>query len=225
MSGKVLVVDDQKSILLYIQAILSSEGYNVTCASSGEEALELYKKENYDLVISDAIMPPGMNGYDLIQNIKAYKETAIVVLLTGKREKEDVLKGIEAGADDYVVKPVDPQLLLMKVQKLVPKNNKPVQMVSSILTEQVQAKGLLEIRRVSEMGLDLYSEVSLNPGKKLILNSPTFEDLGLNDIAVRVDEVESKGAGFYIKATFVGLSEKQMAPLRVWIRNQNLKAA
>lgn len=225
MSGKILLVDDQKSILLYIQAILSSEGYSVVSASSGEEAFTLFKQGNFDLVISDAIMPPGMNGYELIQKLKMEKPDIPVVLLTGKREKEDVLRGIQAGADDYAVKPVDPQLLIMKIQKLLPDVTALASMVSSKIKEDVSVRGLMQIVSISEMGVELFSDFPLEKGRKLTLNCPTFDSLGLNEVTIRLDEAEKSADGFLIKATFVGLSEKQLGPLRVWIRNRHLKAA
>lgn len=226
MSGRVLLVDDQKSILLHIKAILSSEGYNVVIASSGEEAFTLIQQaEAFDLVISDAIMPPGMDGYQLIKKIKTFNSKTPVILLTGKREKEDVIKGIQAGADDYIVKPVDPQLLIMKVQQIAPISKGQFEIVSASLNEEAEAKGLIQIQNISEMGVEVFADVPLIVGKKIVLNSLTLEKIGLVDVSVRVDQVDPVLSGYVAKATFVGLTEKQLSPLRLWIRNKNMRAA
>src|SRR5688572_26828558 len=108
--ARVLVVDDQKSVLMTLEALLAKEGHLVSSCLNAADALSKLQEENFDLLVTDAIMPGGETGYALIRTIRSHpKLTDLpVILVTGKREREDVERGLLAGTDDYVVKPVDP---------------------------------------------------------------------------------------------------------------------
>lgn len=124
-SGKerILVVEDMPDNLLVLQATLEHEGYNVLTASDSEEALDLLQKgaNNVDLVLSDVMMP-GLSGYDLCRCLRCDPKFSHlpVVLITAKRVNEkDVLLGMNVGADDYLVRPIDPNLLNKKLRLLL----------------------------------------------------------------------------------------------------------
>ena len=117
MKEKILVVDDEKDILELIEFNLTSNGYNVTTTTSGEEALELIKKNEYDLVVLD-IMLPGIDGLDICKIIKADKQKSHIpiIMVTAKTEEVDRVTGFEIGADHYVTKPFSPRELLAIVK-------------------------------------------------------------------------------------------------------------
>lgn len=116
---KILLVDDDPRIRSLVAATLGKE-YVVLHASSGEEALRLVKEEKPDLVLLD-IMMPGMDGYEVCFQIKSSPETRqiAVVMLTAKAERDEILKGFEAGADDYFTKPFSPRALLEKISQIL----------------------------------------------------------------------------------------------------------
>ncbi len=118
MSGqRILAVEDHEPLLAAIQGILEGEGYTVFTATDGEQALQMMEEACPDLVVAD-IMMPRMDGYAFYEAIRARPEWVPIpfIFLTAKAEKEDVLKGKDLGAEDYLTKPFDPQELLVAVR-------------------------------------------------------------------------------------------------------------
>lgn len=117
MKEKILVVDDEKDILELIDYNLTRNGYRVKTVTSGEEALELIKENDYDLIILD-LMLPGVDGFDICKIIKADKQKANIpiVMVTAKADEADKVAGLEIGADHYVTKPFSPRELLAIVK-------------------------------------------------------------------------------------------------------------
>src|SRR5579871_3525073 len=107
MSAKILIVDDTPMNLKLIGDLLTSRGYSVCTAANGEEALAKIASEKPDLVVLD-IMMPGLSGYDVCRKIRENPATALlpVVLATSLDPNQERVKGIEAGADDFLSKPV-----------------------------------------------------------------------------------------------------------------------
>ncbi len=103
MAKKVLVVDDEKLIVKGIRFSLMQDGMEVDCAYDGEEALEMVRGREYDIILLD-IMLPKMNGLEVCQTIREFSDVPIV-MLTAKGEDMDKILGLEYGADDYITKP------------------------------------------------------------------------------------------------------------------------
>jgi len=118
MSGQhILVVEDHESLLTAIRDILEEEGYTVSIATDGLEALQLMEEVRPDLVVAD-IMMPRMDGHTLYKEIRARTEWVTIpfIFLTAKAGRADVLYGKELGAEDYLTKPFDPQELVVAVR-------------------------------------------------------------------------------------------------------------
>ena len=103
MAKKVLVVDDEKLIVKGIRFSLEQDGMEVDCAYDGEEALEMAKTNQYDIILLD-IMLPKMDGFEVCQQIRDFS-TVPIVMLTAKGDDMDKILGLEYGADDYITKP------------------------------------------------------------------------------------------------------------------------
>ncbi len=113
MAKRILVVDDDEMVLMALDELLKPEGYEVQTVTSGTEALQKLDQGGYDLLVLDVIMPE-MDGYELCERIREkekYKETP-VIFLTAKSRDEDRAKGLEAGANLYLSKPISPDKLL-----------------------------------------------------------------------------------------------------------------
>ncbi|MBI5199275.1 MAG: response regulator [Nitrospirae bacterium] len=117
MAQKILIVDDDQTILKVEEYNLRKAGYEVITAGNGEEAIKKVQEEKPDLVILDVRMPL-MDGYEVCQRIREnrIKSHIPVLMLSVKKETEDKVKGLKTGADDYIVKPFDPQELLARVE-------------------------------------------------------------------------------------------------------------
>ncbi|HJW15578.1 MAG TPA: response regulator [Flavisolibacter sp.] len=126
MEKKLLIVDDEAHIRMLIEQTLEEledEGVNFLMAENGEQALEIIQSENPQLVFLDVMMPK-MNGMEVCRRVK--KELSIdvyIVLLTAKGQELDRLKGQEVGADLYMTKPFDPEVILAKAREVLELSN------------------------------------------------------------------------------------------------------
>ncbi|HEY5503083.1 MAG TPA: response regulator [Candidatus Anoxymicrobiaceae bacterium] len=116
---KILVVDDDPTMVKLINVNLKLNNYSVVEATSGEQALDVLESDVLDLVVLD-IMMPGVDGWEVLKRIRGNTETQEmpVILVTAKTQDSDVIRGWELGADEYVIKPFNP-LLLVEVIKMV----------------------------------------------------------------------------------------------------------
>ena len=121
---KILVVDDDPNILELVNIHLSQAGYTVMKAENGMEALDLLNEDLPDLAVVDVMMP-GMDGYELTKRLRSEMDIP-VLLLTAKGELEDKEKGFLAGSDDYVVKPFEPKELLFRINAILRRYDKAV---------------------------------------------------------------------------------------------------
>ena len=128
MSKKILIADDEPDILEIIRFNLEKEGYLVVTAKNGIEAMEVARKTLPDLVILD-IMMPGRNGWEVCQLLRTMPEfrQTLIIFLTALSSEESEIKGLESGADDYLTKPIRPNVLVSKVNALFRrlKNDEP----------------------------------------------------------------------------------------------------
>ncbi|WP_421382907.1 response regulator transcription factor [Bacillus salacetis] len=110
----ILVVDDEKDMVLLLNSYLKAHDYSVLSAGNGREAVDVLKKESVDLVLLD-IMMPVMNGLEAAKEIRTFSEVPII-FLTAKGNEDDRVTGLKIGADDYVVKPFSPKELLARIE-------------------------------------------------------------------------------------------------------------
>ena len=117
---KILLVDDEPDILEIVGYNLAQEGYKIVKATNGKEAIAMAKKELPHLILLDVMMPV-MDGIEACENIRKIPELSnvIITFLTARSEEYSQLAGIDAGADDYIAKPIKPKLLVSKVKALL----------------------------------------------------------------------------------------------------------
>ncbi|MEK2690280.1 response regulator [Bdellovibrio sp. GT3] len=229
--ANILIVDDQKSILMTLEALLTSDGHAVVQATNAIDAVHHLTQEKFDLVITDAIMPGGSDGYALTRTIRKQPHLGKlpVILLTGKREKSDVEKGLEAGVNDYIIKPIDPDMLLAKVRTIVASSSQSATAFSEVAVA-IKAEWEIknEIVAVSEMGFTMHSSVPMPLGKILRIKSSIFNEIGIEPVAIRIDSCEDLNPienAWKIHGHFVGIAEKELTPLRLFIRSKQSKAS
>ena len=121
----ILLIEDDASFGYILSEYLQMQDFTVDWAKSGEDGLALLKKKVYDLSIVD-IMLPGMNGFEVADKIRGSANDIPFVFLSAKSLKIDKLKGYRAGAEDYITKPVDEELLVAKIRTLIKRTKKTV---------------------------------------------------------------------------------------------------
>lgn len=114
---KILVVDDEKRMVRFIQLNLEQDGFQVITAYNGNEALEQVRTQLPDLVILD-IMMPDIDGFEVLKKIREVNDVP-VIMLTAKGEEDDRVKGLELGADDYITKPFSPRELVSRIKAVL----------------------------------------------------------------------------------------------------------
>lgn len=164
---KILLVEDDVSLQKSLAFILEKEGFKVLSTQTGEEAVIITRKEKPDLILLDIILP-GIDGYKVCQILKKNPQTAniFIILLTGKRKLEDIVLGLKEYADDYIIKPFEPQILIARIHALLRRKNKSENSDRNIM----EFDGLM-------IKLDAY-EVFVN-GEKIDLTKTEFDILSL----------------------------------------------
>ena len=116
--SKVLIVEDDRELRELFGRVLKKQGYDIGEASNGKEALEALHQDFYDLVISD-IMMPVMDGYELVSNLRKEGNQIPVLMITAKDAFDDMSRGFQSGTDDYMVKPVNVNEMVLRVGALI----------------------------------------------------------------------------------------------------------
>ena len=164
---RILLVDDEQDILEIVGYNLSQEGYQVYTAKNGVEAVAKAKKKNPHLVILDVMMPEmdGIEACETIRNTPGLENT-IITFLTARGEDYSQLAGFEAGADDYIQKPIKPKVLMSKVKALLRRRKE----------ESSESEGLYT---VGNLTINREEYKVINKGEELILPRKEFELLAL----------------------------------------------
>jgi len=167
-SIKILLVDDEPDILEILSYNLSSEGYSISTASNGVEAVKKAKKFLPDLIIMDVMMPE-MDGIEACEKIRILPELrdTIITFLTARGEDYSQVAGFEAGADDYITKPIKPKVLVSKIKSLLRRLNDATPDVSS------------ELIKIGELTIDREAYKIISKGIEIVLPRKEFELLSL----------------------------------------------
>lgn len=114
----ILLVEDDKNLRKMMEVFLKQKQYNVYISENGQEALDILEYSHIDLIICD-IMMPKMDGYTLVKEVRSINEYIPILMVTAKESKEDKIKGFQLGTDDYMVKPIDLDEMLMRIEALL----------------------------------------------------------------------------------------------------------
>jgi len=167
---KILLIDDDRSMQVFLERLLKSEGYGFVGALSGKVGLELLESEKPDLLLLD-VMLPGTNGFDLCSRIREKGRRIPIIMVSAKGDIVDKSIGFKAGCDDYVVKPFDPDELLLRIEANIRRHKEDLGFIKAVNKGGSVKAGDLEIF------FDRY-ETFLR-GKKINLTSKEFEILAL----------------------------------------------
>lgn len=133
MTDTVLIVDDDVSVQTMLYKIIKSNGINADTASSGETALEMIKKNTYDVILLDINMN-GMDGFQVITTLRNNGIKTPIIVVSGRKEDYDTLYGLDIGADDYVTKPFNPIILGAKVKAMIRRSKAQLPGADAVIT-------------------------------------------------------------------------------------------
>jgi DNA-binding response OmpR family regulator len=168
-----LLVEDDPSIRMAIELALTRQGHQVATASTGEQALELWQTQRPELVVLD-VMLPGIDGFEICRRIRRTDQVPII-LLTARSDDIDVVVGLESGADDYVVKPVQPRVLDARIRAVLRRhgNSAPEAGDTAVFGDLVVDRAAMTVTRagvpisLTPTELKLLVELSRRPGQAL----------------------------------------------------------
>ena len=164
MNNKILILDDEDPIRQFMKINLDYQGYQTVEASSGEEALKVFEEEKPAVAILD-IMLPGISGYEVCEKIRDKSPMTGIIMVSAKSQDIDKILGLEKGADDYIIKPFNPQELILRVKSLMRRVN-----LNPASTSESEAKTLKD----GPFTLDIYSKTFYKDDKEIDVTPTEF---------------------------------------------------
>lgn len=165
MQSKILLVEDEETLALGLEFNLTDEGYEVEWARNGKQALTLFESKEYDLIILD-IMLPFYDGFEIAKLVRAKKPQIPILMLTARTTPEDKVKGLEAGADDYLTKPFHLDELLLRIKGML---KRKMWYKSSAETQPVYRFGNNEIDFENLSAICDYQKIILTQREAMLL--------------------------------------------------------
>lgn len=162
---RILLVDDDEKILSSLQSLFESEGFNVVCATSGREGIEIARRFQPHLILLDVIMP-GMDGVETCQELRQLPtlQKSLIAFYTARNEDYSQIAGFSAGADDYIIKPVKPNVLVLRIKALLKRN---------------KARQLSTVIQSGNIRIDRERYIVFKGNEEIILPRKEFELLAL----------------------------------------------
>lgn len=164
MNNKILILDDEDPIRQFMKINLDYQGYQTVEASSGEEALKVFEEEKPAVAILD-IMLPGISGYEVCEKIRDMSPMTGIIMVSAKSQDIDKILGLEKGADDYIIKPFNPQELILRVKSLMRRVN-----LNPSNQEEIEIKSLKD----GPFTLDIYSKTFYKDDKEIDVTPTEF---------------------------------------------------
>ena len=170
---KILIIEDDQSLLENTQTQFAKAGFGVDKAATAEEGLSLLEVNEYDSIVLDINLPDG-NGFEICEKVRKQENTTPIIIMTARDAVSDKIKGLDLGADDYVLKPVDSQELIARVKALIRRNSKKP----------------LAVLTIGDLEIDTQTRRVIRAGQEIDLPSKEFAVLEL--LARHSDEVVTR---------------------------------
>jgi DNA-binding response OmpR family regulator len=156
---KILLIEDEASLVSFMQRYLTEAGYDVSVAMDGQSGLDMALRHEFRLIILD-VMLPGMNGIAVCKALRAHQQQMPILMLTALGSTENVVAGLDSGADDYLVKPFKQAELLARIR--------------SLMRRKVDAPPSVDVLRVEDLELNLDTKQATQAGKNIALTATEY---------------------------------------------------
>lgn len=217
--SRFLLVDDDNNILKMASALIKQLGFDSVAVDNALEAIELLNTQEFDVLISDATMPQ-FSGFDLLRTLNKNPKynNLVKVMLTGRRDSEDVQQAVQLGVKDYIVKPIDPQLFIEKIARIMKLIPPPMAIDNSIAQLKANLKWNLniqfELKKLSDFGIAWITNHSLPKGFEFPFHiSESIQGISIPYVDLRVIHCEKRDEGFFVNTIFLNLTDKQRTDL------------
>ena len=164
---KLLLIEDEPSVVSFIRRYLSEAGYDVSVALDGQSGLQMATEHSFQLIILD-VMLPGMNGMAVCKALRKQNDTTPILMLTALGSTENVVAGLDSGADDYLVKPFKQAELLARIRSLLRRN--PDNAANTTTNNHHNANVL----KVADLELDLNTKSASRYGENIVLTATEY---------------------------------------------------
>ena len=168
--ARILAVDDQRYFRELIEGLLDDEGYEVQTCASGEEALHVLEREDFDVILTDLVMP-GIDGAELVQRVKERRPEQAVVMVTGVVDVETAVQAMKLGATDYILKPFDGPTLVDALEKILAQQRLETEH-ARLMEENLEFMGVLSL---VERATGLFSTLAVEPLAERIVEGLCLE--------------------------------------------------
>lgn len=220
MKGNILLIDDNPIDLKVASLAIEKHGYTCHGYTDFQKGLEWAKSQDPQMIFLDLQMP-NISGYDLIQKFRQSTETAFIpiVIISGKNQLEDIKKAVALGANDYIVKPLDPLIIQEKLQKIDLHNQQTDFHQIDLPTHLIKTAFFahpLQITAVSEFGVKVTSDAALLPGETVQILELNPEIFGSDRLFLRClscDRLNINGK-YAMQMTYIGVTETQRQHIR-----------
>lgn len=222
MKRHILIVDDNKVDTLKIRNIIESDDVVPIVTNDPRAALEISRSHRLDLAVVDIHMPQ-MNGFKLTSELRAHQDTKslpILIMSGTYKAEEDVKSALQAGANDFILKPIDPQIITSKISRILTNRVEwgEWKFSDAGITQEGTVKIKIEVESISEMGIRILSSVPLIPKSCPELGIPLMDELEIIAPFLQVVECKKTGKGYSSYLTFVGMPEAQLKKIRLYCR-------
>ncbi|SFN97940.1 two component transcriptional regulator, winged helix family [Chitinophaga sp. YR627] len=164
---KLLLIEDEPSVVSFIRRYLAEAGYDVSVALDGVSGLQMATENNFQLIILD-VMLPGMNGIAVCKALRQQQLSTPILMLTALGSTENVVTGLDSGADDYLVKPFKQAELLARIRSLLRRNNDTAAAIPAV----TQTNG--NVLKVADLELDLNTKSASRYGQTIVLTATEY---------------------------------------------------
>ena len=215
---KILIIDDDATTREYLKQILLAENYQVETCCDVYGAENAILKQNFDLILSDINLAEGPSGFDFL---KAFRNTQVLTkftLISGRNSENDVNLAVKLGVDDYLVKPIDSELLRAKIYRLLHEEDKGKLFFSQKnLNNTPTNYANIFISKICEEGMVLQLSKKMEINSKLKIYSRTFDELGIRAPWFRINSCVNQGEKYLASVSFVGMAESEVQKIRAFL--------
>lgn len=227
---KFLIVDDDPAILKITSKFLELEGHEVVCCENALDALKELNSLDVDIVITDATMP-AYSGFDLIRSIRKKKDLngLTVAMLTGRSERSDIEQALELGVQDYIVKPIDPEVFVAKANNLINKHRSSAKVSPKISSSALHSQMTvpISVTRVTDIGVSIETPFLMQRGTIVDIKLKEFAEMGITSTQFKTifSKSNKRAKSFQSELLLMDLDANQKKQLETLANRWVLKKA